>query len=89
MTERRADLDPLVWAPWTDEQVRSLNDFQRSGVMHPFTGRNDLLPFGKDDVLEATMDGWVSKVDPEYRQTWAHAFMADRSWEVAFGWMHR
>ena len=26
-----------IEAPWSDEQVRSLNGFQRSGVMHPFT----------------------------------------------------
>jgi hypothetical protein len=69
-----------VTAPWSEEQVRSLNDYQVSGVFHPFTGNNDLLPLGHD-LLVATPDGWVSQIDPSYRQDWAWAWMADRSWE--------
>lgn len=73
--------DDKVTAPWTAEQVASLNDYQASGVMHPFTGRNDLAPDREDDVLVATPDGWISTLDPEYRQTWAWRWMADRGWE--------
>ena len=70
-----------VHAPFTAAQVESLNDYQASGVFHPFTGRNELAPDGEDDILVATPVGWRSTRDPEYRQTWAWAWMADRSWE--------
>lgn len=72
-----------VFAPWTDEQVRSLNDYQSSGVFHPFTGRNELAPPGEDDVLVATSEGWISDLDPDYRQGWAWEWMANRHWEDA------
>ncbi len=71
----------VSYAPWTNDEVASLNAYQESGFFHPFTGRNDLLPRGKDDILVATNDGWISKVDPELSQTWAHAWMADWSWK--------
>jgi hypothetical protein len=61
----------------------SLNDFQSSGVFHPFTGNNSLAPEGEDDILVATPEGWISTRDSEYRQNWAWAWMADRTWE---GW---
>lgn len=70
-------------APWTDDQVESLNAYQRSGAFHPFTGRNELAPEGADDVLIATPEGWRSERDPEYRQTWAWRWMADWSWKSA------
>ncbi len=69
-----------VHAPWTEDQVASLNAYQVSGVFHSFTGNNDLLPSGEDDVLVAQEDGWRSIVDAGYRQTWAWAWMADWSW---------
>lgn len=78
MSEPNAD---YVYVPWTQEQVDSLNDYQKSGVMHPFTGRNDLAPDGEIDLLTATRIGWRSQYDPAYRQTWAWSWMADRTWE--------
>lgn len=75
-----------VHAPWTEDQVASLNAYQVSGVFHPFTGNNDLLPFGVDDVLVAQEDGWHSTADASYRQTWAWGWMADWSWRsLGFG----
>lgn len=73
---------PQVHAPWDDDQVGSLNAYQVSGVFHPFTGNNDLLPVGQDDVLVATTEGWRSDADPSYKQTWAWEWMADWSWQT-------
>lgn len=73
-------MTPQVHAPWTSDQVESLKAYQVSGVFHPFTGNNDLLPVGQDDVLVATPDGWRSDADPSYKQTWAWEWMADWSW---------
>ena len=67
-----------IEAPFTPEQVASLNAFQLAGVMHPFT-------CGAEDChgirLIAARDGWhcASQIC-DYRQGWAHAFMADWSW---------
>lgn len=75
-----------VTAPWTQDQVDSLNSYQVSGAFHPFTGNNDLLPLGENDVLVADVDGWHSTVDPGYRQTWAWGWMADWSWKELAVW---
>lgn len=63
-------MDEVV-APWTPEQVRELNRFQRFAHYHPFTCGND----SSHEVLHATTAGWVC-LDCEYTQNWAHAFMA-------------
>jgi hypothetical protein len=68
-------------APWTDEQVESLNNYQISGVFHEFTcgGKVD----GKDcrEPLIATRDGWICK-KCAYRQNWAHKWMTDNTWKM-------
>lgn len=65
-----------ITAPWTDDQIAALNSFQRAGVMHPFTCGNDghrMRP-----TLVAELDGWRCPDEScDYRQTWAHGFMAD------------
>lgn len=70
----------LPRAPWTDEQVKNLNEFQTEGYMHPFTcgGKKD----GKDcrSVLVATKDGWICPDGCGYTQNWAHSFMLDGSY---------
>jgi hypothetical protein len=58
-------------APWTDRQVEALNKFQEAGQFHPFTCGND----SRHRILVATLDGWICR-DCDYRQSWAHAFMA-------------
>jgi hypothetical protein len=59
--------------PWTDQQLKSLNDYQAYGSMHPFTGESG-------GPLIATRDGWIEKDGGPVVQTWAHSFMADDTW---------
>jgi hypothetical protein len=61
-----------VAAPFTDEQVAHLNEFQHAGFVHPFT-------CGKcSAILTATRDGWICPAEGcDYTQDWAHDFMAD------------
>lgn len=64
-----------VSAPFTTEQVDHLNEFQRSGYMHPFTCGTPNCPVG---VLTATENGWVCG-GCDHTQQWAHSFMVDGS----------
>jgi hypothetical protein len=61
----------MTRAPWSEEQCKSLNAYQRSG----------LHPYAADDgrALVATPDGWA--VDGQIVQTWAHSFAADWGWK--------
>lgn len=71
-------------APFTEAQVRSLNDYQVSGVMHPFTCgpcRDRLgIREGNDRLLVATPEGWICPTC-DYTQDWCWAWMADGTWE--------
>lgn len=63
---------PKIRAPFTPEQVLALNGFQRWGRMHPFTCVKH-----SDVPLKAETNGWrCYEPDCEYRQDWAHDFMA-------------
>lgn len=68
-----------IVAPWTRKQVAALNEFQQSGLMHPFTcGQRDEHPHNAG-LLVATRAGWrCPAYGCRYEQDWAHAFMADR-----------
>ena len=72
---------PRANAPWTVDQVASLNAYQDCGFCHPFTGAHGV-------VLVATRDGWVEPTEPgepaseRIVQSWAHVFMADWSWRA-------
>lgn len=70
----------LVRAPWTEDQVINLNDYQAAGVMHPFTcanrGKGEHSLFG---VLIANTDGWNCP-ECDYAQDWAHDFMVNGAW---------
>lgn len=69
----------LVKAPWTADQVESLNGFQGCGCYHPFTcGGCD-----NRDGLVATKTGWTCP-SCDYRQDWAHYFMVDWSWLASY-----
>lgn len=69
---------PRTNAPWTDEQVASLNAYQNAGYVHPFTNGD-----GEDKVdLIATREGWVRKAGGRVVQHWAHTFMTDGSWRI-------
>jgi rubredoxin len=73
-------LPRLIRAPFTPSQVKALNDYQHSGLMHPFTCRNrgdgSHRPRKGEDLgeLVATEAGWVCQ-DCDYTQDWAHGFM--------------
>jgi len=64
-------------APFTPDQVESLNGYQVAEVFHPFTCGNDSSHF----VLIAEPAGWVC-LDCDYTQNWAHEWMADWSWRT-------
>ncbi|MFE2832225.1 hypothetical protein ACFXI6_14425 [Streptomyces mirabilis] len=74
-------------APWTPEQVAALNHFQAEGGMHPFTCGGEHAP--GSPALIAYTDGWRCSQpygeSCDYRQDWAHAFMADpNAWPKPF-----
>lgn len=79
------ELDPVysVDAPWTDDQVASLNGFQTCGYTHPFTG--SVGRDGERYVLIATQEGWIEVEGGPVVQRWAHPFMADWSWKSDIG----
>ena len=67
-------------APWSQDQVDSLNAYQESSAFHPFTcGACD-----DREGLTATTEGWRCK-SCDYTQNWTHSFMADWSW--VGGWL--
>jgi hypothetical protein len=68
-----SDNGTKIQPPWSEDQVSSLNAYQASGVMHPFTG-----PQG--EILIATPSGWVTKEDVPIVQGWAWNWMADWQW---------
>ena len=62
-------------APFTEEEVRKLNEFQQCGYVHPFTcGDSECR-----EILTATNAGWVCK-KCGYVQNWAHDFMVEQNW---------
>ena len=65
-----------VKAPFTDDQVRSINAYQKSGAFHPFTCGTE----GCQGILRATREGMVCDTCRQWTQDWVHDFMADWSW---------
>ena len=65
----------IVYAPFTSEQVESLNAYQSSGAFHPYT-----CDCGR--VLRAVPAGlecpWCRRV-----QAWAHEFTVNGEWRGA------
>ena len=66
---------------WTEDEVASLNAFQKSGYYHPFTALQR-QPNGDATVLIATQDGWVESEGGPVVQTWAHPFMLNWTWKL-------
>ena len=75
---RRSDEQSVP--PWTEDQVASLNAYQQSRVMHPFTGTRKAD--GSETILIATPEGWIAAPEGPIVQTWAHSWMADLSWRT-------
>ena len=68
-----ADTNPVreIKAPWSEEQVKNLREFQVSGAGHPFEGSNGpLIP---------TVNGWVEAEGGPVVQDWAYAGILDGS----------
>jgi hypothetical protein len=67
-----------IKAPFTQDQVNHINEFQNSNLVHPFTCGNDSTP------LIAQRDG-LHCPNCDYKQDWVHDAMADGSFlaEVA------
>jgi hypothetical protein len=65
-------------APWTDTEVRALEEWQACAWVHPFTCGND------GEVLQPTPAGWhCPRCD--WQQTWAHDFMFSGAPPAPFG----
>lgn len=67
----------IITAPFTSEQVKLLNNFQKSQHAHPFTcggDRTDENHLDGEGILVATEDGWVCPYC-DYRQNWALSTM--------------
>jgi|GEM_PF-1656772 len=65
-----------IKAPFTDEQVKGLNEYQNSGVFHEFTCGNSKHPADKGRTLVAYNEGWKCP-NCDYTQNWAFASMTD------------
>lgn len=63
----------IVKAPFTDNQVSNINDFQKSGFMHEFTCGNH---HDGEKTLIAVNDGLICPTC-DYTQNWVHSHMAD------------
>ena len=79
--------ETIIHAPFSADQVESLNAFQESEYVHPYTCRSPACPAAswadEDDWLPmaADTDG-LHCIDGCRRvQTWAHAWTADWSWQ--------
>lgn len=67
-----------ITAPFTRDQIKALNRYQREGLMHPFTCVRD---HDEHVLLVAGPNGWWCPVQTcTYTQEWAHGFMADETW---------
>jgi len=60
-------------APFTDEQVKNINEYQVAGFFHPFTCTTG------SHVLVAETDGLHCPLCPTFHQDWVHDGMADGS----------
>ena len=63
-----------VEAPWTDEQVKSINAFQTHQRNYPMMGE-------KNCILIATPNGFVQEANGPVVQDWAFEYMSDWSWK--------
>lgn len=64
-----------VFAPFTPDQVESLNACQRLSGLHPFTCPHDRA------MLAAQSTGWVCTMERcTFTQNWAWSYMADGTW---------
>jgi hypothetical protein len=67
----------ILDAPWTNDQVDSLNAYQKSGKSEPFTGDKR--------ILIATPNGWVEENTKKVVQTWTYQWAANWDWKTLTG----
>lgn len=67
---------------FTPDEVKSLNEYQNSGIFHPFTCGSDVRTEHEDGegLLVANENGWYCPYCP-YVQSYAPAWMRDGSWK--------
>lgn len=70
-----------IEAPFTDDQVASINAFQQSGLMHEFTCTTR---HQAGSALFATREG-MRCPGCDYLQTWVHTYMANGDWKYLAG----
>jgi hypothetical protein len=78
--ETSKDAAMLSTAPWTGNEVDSLNAYQKAGFVHPFTCGSGKHPTSS---LVAKPDGWHCE-HCDYTQNWAHEFMANWAWSKGY-----
>lgn len=66
----------MMYAPFTADQIQSINEYQESGNFHPFTCGNS----SNHPVLVATQDG-MKCPKCHFCQKWVHEWMSDGSWK--------
>lgn len=66
---------PIIRAPWSEQQVKALNESQQNPLFHPYTCGNEdkALSHERGGILVATAEGWVC-LECDYRQNWAYLF---------------
>lgn len=69
----------VIEAPFTDEQVKSIDAFQKNKYMPKFTCGNDSC---NHVALTVTKDGFSCPQCYNWSQNWCHDFMADWSWRM-------
>jgi len=83
--ERPKRYDPMerVEAPFTDEQVKLLERYQKCESVHPFT-----CFFDTSELVPSVMGWFCTQCD--YTQAWCHAMMIDLNWiEMVENWKNR
>lgn len=63
----------LHFAPWTDAEVQSLNEYQTCEYFHSFTHCDH-------QNLMATKEGWICPKCSNCEQKWCHKWMANGAW---------
>jgi hypothetical protein len=75
----------LAHAPWTEDQVASLNAYQADPPFHPYTcffdGGIQHGDLGSETRLVAHADGWHCP-ECSYTQDWAQSSLADWRWQL-------
>lgn len=68
-------MSEIIKAPWAVEQIKALNLYQKSNLLHPYTcggNRKDTNHIDGEGILVATENGWVCPYC-DYKQDWVSA----------------